>query len=321
MNNETNKKSDAKSILIKEFYQDPKVGYISAKALHNKIKDIVDVSVDDIKSVLNEQKGYQQQQTRRRTYKTRSYFVKDEQKPFEQCSMDLIDMYPITNEKIYTLLVIDNLTRYIFLRYTKNKTAATTKEAFEDIKQQIQKMGFKLERVQSDDGNEFKGIKERFVNKNSKAWMAETAIRTIKQRMLRWLRSSDKKYLTPDILEKLAENYNNTKHSSIGMTPNEAVNNYEELRKTLIAKQNDYTPIPLKFQVGDIVRVSKVNRVFDKLQNSSWSDSLYIVNTAEQGNPNRFRVEEIVEDKSGVTFEDIDGWFYTEELKLYNRPE
>ena len=236
--------------------------------------------------------------------------------------MDLIDMYPITNEKIYTLLVIDNLTRYIFLRYTKNKSALVTKEAFEDIKQQIQKMGFKLERVQSDDGNEFKAIKERFVNKNSKAWMAETAIRTIKQRMLRWLRSSDKKYLTPDILEKLAENYNNTKHSSIGMTPNEAVNNYEELRKTLIAKQNDYTPKPLKFQVGDIVRISKVNRVFDKLQNSSWSDSLYIVNTCEQGNPNRFRIEEIVEDKSGhLSFEDIDGWFYTEELKLYNRPE
>ena len=64
-----------------------------------------------------------------------------------------------------------------------------------------------------------------------------------------------------DMLPKLVEEYNNTKHRSIGMTPVEAskkknegdvyLNLYGKMKRTLTKP---------KFQVGDKVRISKYKR-------------------------------------------------------------
>jgi len=82
--------------------------------------------------------------------------------------------------------------------------------------------------------------------------------RTTKEKMFKYFTAnSTRKYV--DILDKLVDRYNNTVHSSIGMSPKEASEKKNEVKvwRNLYgnyAPQNRMTP---KFKVGDKVRITK----------------------------------------------------------------
>ena len=82
-----------------------------------------------------------------------------------------------------------------------------------------------------------------------------------------------------DILPKILSQYNNTKHSSIKMTPIEASKKKNEsaVYFNLYGDMKQSSPKP-RFKIGDKVRISKYKRkVFDKgthligLKRYSWS--------------------------------------------------
>ena len=92
---------------------------------------------------------------------------------------------------------------------------------------------------------------------------------------------------------KLINKYNNTKHSSIKMTPIEASKktNKETVYFNLYADM-EFSKLPSKFKVGDKVRISKYKRkVFDKGYTANWSEEIFIVDKIQYTNPITYKIK------------------------------
>ena len=87
----------------------------------------------------------------------------------------------------------------------------------------------------------------------------------MKEKMFKYFSAnSTRKYI--DILDKLVDQYNNTIHSSIGMTPKEASKTKNEA-KVWYKLYSDYKPVKHevpKFKTGDKVRITKKKGIFEK---------------------------------------------------------
>ena len=83
--------------------------------------------------------------------------------------------------------------------------------------------------------------------------------------------NSTRKYV--DILDELVDQYNNTIHSSIGMSPKEASKTKNET-KVWRKWYGDYTPTKRKspkFKVSDKVRITRKKGIFEKGYTTRWT--------------------------------------------------
>ena len=109
----------------------------------------------------------------------------------------------------------------------------------------------------------------------------------------------------PDIIRK----YNHTYHRSIKCTPTVARQPakwkyvYNALYGNAIGKRK-----PLKFKIGDRVRIIKKKRAFEKGFTPNWTEELFTIETIKNTHP----VTYTLVDTKG---EHIRGAFYTEELQ------
>ena len=112
-----------------------------------------------------------------------------------------------------------------------------------------------------------------------------------------------------DMLPKLVKQYNNTKHSSIKMTPVEASNKKNEgtVYFNLYSNTEQLTSKP-KFKIGDKVRINKYKRkVFDKGYTPNWTEEVFIVDKIQYTNPITYKLKDL-------NNEEIKGSFYESEL-------
>ena len=82
-----------------------------------------------------------------------------------------------------------------------------------------------------------------------------------------------------DFLPKILKKYNNTKHSSIKMTPTQASNRKNEgsVYFNLYSDMETSKQKP-KFKIGDKVRISKYKRkTFDKGYTPNWTEEIFTV--------------------------------------------
>ena len=94
-------------------------------------------------------------------------------------------------------------------------------------------------------------------NNEGKSVIAERFIRTLKNKIYKYMTSISKKVYI-DKLDDIAKKYNNTYHTSIEMKPIHVKDNtYMDLKKEI----NNKNP---KFKVGDHVRMSKYKNIFAK---------------------------------------------------------
>ena len=117
-----------------------------------------------------------------------------------------------------------------------------------------------------------------------------------------------------DILPEILKQYNNTKHSSIKMTPTEASKKknkgivYLNLHGNL--KQLSSKP---KFEVGDKVRISKYKRkVFDRGYTPNFTEELFIIDKIQYTSPITYKLKDLNDEK-------ITGSFYEPELLKANQ--
>ena len=116
-----------------------------------------------------------------------------------------------------------------------------------------------------------------------------------------------------DDLDKLVENYNNTKHSAIHMKPKD-VNEKNENVVWITLYGSDFGELPLpKFRVGDTVRVVEYKNVFAKGYKANFLEEIYEVVKVIRGRPN---VYELKDPEDG---EPIFGKFYEEELSAVSK--
>ncbi|KAL9964828.1 hypothetical protein ACROYT_G028520 [Oculina patagonica] len=141
-----------------------------------------------------------------------------------------------------------------------------------------------------------------------KAVVIERFNRTLKNKMYKQFTiQGNTQYL--EMLPILVKEYNNTKHSSIKMTPTEAS---KEKNQGIVYLNlyGDMEPLSAKpkFKVGDKVRISKYKRkVFDKGYTPNWSEEMFVITKIQHTNPITYKIKDLND-------EEIKGSFYEPEL-------
>ena len=215
----------------------------------------------------------------------------------------------------YLLMVLDVFSKYGWIVPLKDKKGETVAEAFK----KIFKEGRKPQYLWTDKGKEYynKHVME-LLDKNKitlysteneeKSSVCERWNRTIKTQMWKQFTiQGNTMYL--DMLPKILKYYNNTKHSSIKMTPIEASKKKNEgvVYFNLYGDMETLKQKP-KFKIGDTVRISKYKRkVFDKGYTPNWSEEVFTVDKIQYTNPITYKLKDL-------RSEDIKGSFYELEL-------
>ena len=226
---------------------------------------------------------------------------------------DLADMkkFKKYNDGVnFLLLVIDTFSKYSWIVPLKNKKGETVAEALKNIFEER-----KPEKLWTDKGTEFKNknvkklIEVYSTENEEKSSIVERWIRTMKEKM--WKYFTDNKTLTyMNVLPDLVEDYNNTVHSSIKMTPIEASKKKNELTvwRNLYPDRYKIYDLTPKFSVGDKVRVTKKKDVFEKGYTTRWREEIFKIKEIQNTNPITYKIEDLKR-------EEIKGTFYEPELQ------
>ena len=217
----------------------------------------------------------------------------------------------------YLLMVLDVFSKYGWIVPLKDKKGETVAEAFKTIF----KEGRKPQYLWTDKGKEYynKHVKEILDNNKitlysteneEKSSVCERWNRTIKSKMWKQFTvQGNTQYL--DMLPKLVKQYNNTKHSSIKMTPIEA-SKQKNQGTVYFNLYGDMEPLSAKpkFKVGDKVRISKYKRnVFDKGYTPNWTEEVFTVDKIQYTNAITYKIKDLND-------EEIKGSFYEPELLI-----
>ena len=225
---------------------------------------------------------------------------------------DLVDMQSFSkfnNGIKYLLMVIDVFSKYGWIVPLKSKTGVDVANALSKIFSERRPM-----KMWVDKGKEFynKHVKALDVQLYSteneeKSSVVERWNRTMKEKMFKYFSAnSTRKY--SHILDEMVNNYNNTKHSSIKMTPVEASDKKNKNRVWMNLNGKATNPVKPKFSVGDKVRITKKKTVFEKGYTPRWTEEVFTVSQVQYTDPPTYKIS----DHHG---EEIQGTFYEQEMQ------
>jgi hypothetical protein len=197
------------------------------------------------------------------------------------------------------LVLIDILSRKAFIYLLKSQNMD---DVIDKYKEFLKDSGVRVAGVSGDaqfaakafeDFNREKGIilrtdvaKDDHISKGNKLGIIDRFTRTFKNMLRQYMETYDTRNYS-DVIDKLVDNYNNSKHSTIGRTPNQAYNDTEFLNK-LHSKNTVYNAgIRPGVNEGDEVRVIVPKGKFDKEANQFSSDIAKVVGR----DGNKYKVE------------------------------
>jgi transposase InsO family protein len=248
----------------------------------------------------------------------------------EQWQADLCDVSRLASKNRgvkFLLTIVDVFSRYAWVKPVKNKSGPIIAQAFREIfESQPKRVPLK---IQTDKGKEFWNKDVRAVfdehevehfstdSPDVKAALVERFNRTFKNRLYRLLTHKKTDTYLPD-LQTLVDSYNRTDHSSLGKhrTPESASKQenlqevwqyqYADLLADSIAKRRKQ---PVKFRIGDTVRMTKNKVAFQKGYLPNWSEEVFRVARVIYRRP-------VVYSLIDLEGEPIRGVFYAPELQL-----
>lgn len=237
---------------------------------------------------------------------------------------DLVEMIPYASKNKnmkYILTVINIFSKKAYARALKNKTALEVTRAMTSI---LNSMNHPIQKLHVDEGKEFyntpmkKLLQQRNINIYStfttkKAAIVERFNRTLKNKMWKQfsLRGS---YKWIDILQSLVSDYNQTKHRTIKMKPDDVTRNDENFLLNTVYKPIETIPSKAKFKIGDFVRISKYKHVFSKGYTPNWTTEIFKIRKVQKTSPITYLLIDLLGNF-------INGSFYTEELQLTKCPD
>ena len=231
---------------------------------------------------------------------------------------DLADMQKLKKENggnTFILVVIDVLSRFVFVEPVKNKKAETIGKAFEKI---MKRTGRKCWILTTDRGKEFEGHEFQVVVKRHeilhhyatspdvKCAIVERYIRTLKSKIWRYFtKSRTVNYVK--VLQKLATSTNNTVHRTIGCAPAHVnKNNQKEIWQRLYGKP-EITKRAL-YKAGDHVRITKEKGKLSKGYQPNYTNEVFVVQKQlKHRHPATYKLTDL-------TGETLIGIFYDPEL-------
>ena len=131
----------------------------------------------------------------------------------------------------------------------------------------------------------------------------------MKEKMWKYF-SSNSTSVYINVLQDLVNQYNNTRHSSIKMTPSQASQKKNETQVwiNLYPEHDEAIDIKPKFTIGDRVRINKKKKTFEKGYTPKWTEEVFTVTAVQHTSP----VTYTISDYNG---EEIKGTFYEPELQ------
>ena len=137
-----------------------------------------------------------------------------------------------------------------------------------------------------------------------KSVVAKRFIRTVGNKIYKYMTSISKN-VHIDKLDDIMNKYNNAYHSTIKMKPADVKSN------TCIQSSKEINDRDLKFETGDIVKISKSKNIFAKGYTPNWSEEVFVINKVKNIVPWIY----FINDPNG---EEIVGIFYEKNLPKTN---
>ena len=138
-----------------------------------------------------------------------------------------------------------------------------------------------------------------------KSVVAERFIRRLKNKIFKHITAISKNIYF-DVLDDIADKYNNTVHKTIEMKPIDVTSDsYAEYNKDSNKKDPN-------FKIGDHVRISKYKNIFAKWYTPNWSKEVFVISKIRNTVPWTY----VISDLNG---EEITGSFYEKELQKTNQ--
>ena len=243
----------------------------------------------------------------------------------DQWEADLVDMQGLAkqnNNVKHLLTVVDSLSKYAFVVPLKDKTGPTVVKAFKHIFKTR-----KPRKLRTDKGKEFLNrpfqqfLKEHNVlfftsNNETKCAMVERFNRTLQQKLWRYFTATRRdRYL--DVLQDVVDSYNRSVHRTTGYAPADVnVMNAETVWRVvygdLLEQRKLKSP---KYKAGDLVRLSKVKKTFEKGYKTNWTREVFTVSRVYRG---RTVHEYRIKDLDG---QEVMGKFLEKELQKVEKDE
>ena len=217
---------------------------------------------------------------------------------------DLLDMQAFSkfNRGVKYLLAVING----WLIPLKDKTGKSVASALITIFKER-----KPEKMWVDKGKEFynKDVKELIelysTENEENSSVVERWIGTMKEKMWKYfLANSTNVYI--NVLPDLLREYNNTRHSSIKMTPVKTSKKENELRvwRNLYPEHLETYDVKPKFSVGDKVRISKKKKTFEKGYTTRWTEEIFTIMEVKRTSPVTYRIADLNGEKiEGTLYE------------------
>ena len=137
-----------------------------------------------------------------------------------------------------------------------------------------------------------------------KSVVAKRFIRTLENKIYKYMTSISKN-VHIDKLDDIMNKYNNAYHSTIKMKPADVKSN------TCVQSSKEINDRDLKFETGDIVKISKSKNIFAKGFTPNWSEEVFVINKVKNIVPWIY----FINDPNG---EEIVGIFYEKNLPKTN---
>ena len=209
----------------------------------------------------------------------------------------------------YLLCAIDLYSKYAFVIPLKDKKGISIVNAFNKM---IKQSNRKPNKIWVDQGGEFyNNVFEKLLSDNDinmystynegKSVVGERFIRTLKNKLYKHMTATGKNVYY-DVLDDVANKYNNTKHSTIKIKPTDVGDN----NKNVYIDEHDekYS----RFKVGDRVRISKFKNIFAKGYTPNLSSEIFIDDKINDTVPYKYNLKDL-------NYEEIIGSFYDKELQ------
>lgn len=309
---------------LDNLYYDPAhyAGYSATDNLSRAAKP--NFSRKEVARWLESQDAYTLHRPSRRKFPRLRYNVTNIDDLWEADLIELRNLKSYNDGFSYLLVIIDVLSKFVWVEPLRDKTSNCVTRAFQNILSRSD--GRVPVYLQTDKGKEFiarplqdflkeRGIRYRVTrNPDVKAAVVERFNRTLKERMWRYFtHKNTRRYI--EVLQDIVRAYNHTRHSSIRMQP--AVVTRENAR---IARENmergrgrekmasKIIKRKVKFAVNDLVRVSRAKATFEKGYEARWSEEIFrICRVLHWRRP-------LVYELCDLSGEHIDGIFYEQEL-------
>ena len=247
--------------------------------------------------------------------------------PEVQFQADLLDVQNHSKDNdgnTFILTVIDVFSKKAWAIPLKNKGGREVAAALDAIFKDVAPLY-----LQTDKGKEFYNAQVASVlnkynivhfsteNDNIKASIVERFNQTLRVILHRaFTKLGRYRYL--DILDGIVRGYNNRVNSNTGVAPNEVDDISPEQREDIFLRLHDnslhFTKAPVKFKIGDAVRLVKTRGAFQRGYTPNWTREIFYITQILTTSPTTYRVMD-------YSKEELAGSFYHQELQKVKEPD